>query len=112
MLNSPHGFSKKTIDVGGRSFSLQILKFDNGYFVSVTEGTEKLGSMVVSMAIGPKPITTTIIPAKHESLFLQLTAERISTHMKGIVLVSCFIQQELSSDTAKAIMTEIMEMIN
>lgn len=111
-MNSPLGFSKKTIDVEGRSFSLQILKFENGYFVSVTEGNEKLGSMVVSMATGPKPITTTVIPARNESLFLQLTAERISSKMKGIALVSCFIQQELSPNTAKSIMTEIMEMID
>lgn len=96
----------------GRSFSLQILKFDNGYFVSVTEGNEKLGSMVVSMANGPKPITTTIIPARNESLFLQLTAERISTKMRGIALVSCFIQKEMSPDTAKSIMSEIMEMVD
>lgn len=110
-MNSPLGFSKKTVDVEGRSFSLQILKFENGYFVSVTEGNEKLGSMVVSLATGPKPITTTIIPARNESLFLQLIAERISSKMKGIALVSCFIQHELSPDTAKSIMTEIMEMI-
>lgn len=95
----------------GRSFSLQILKFENGYFVSVTEGNEKLGSMVVSMGTGPKPITTTVIPARNESLFLQLTAERISTKMSGIAIVSCFIQNEMKTDTAKAIMSEIMEMI-
>ena len=95
-----------------RSFSLQIIKFENGYFVSVTEGNEKLGSMVVSLATGPKPITTTVIPARDESLFLQLTAERISSKMKGIAVVSCFVQQSLTSEAAKAIMTEIMEMIS
>jgi hypothetical protein len=31
--------------------------------------------------------------------------------MKGIAVVSSFIQKELEPDTAKAIMTEIMEMI-
>lgn len=95
----------------GRSFSLQIQKFQNGYFVSVSEGTNNLGSMVVSLATGPTPVTTTVIPSKTESLFLKLTAERISTRMKGIAIVSAFVQKELGYDTAKALMTEIMEMI-
>lgn len=110
-MNSPNGFSQKTIDLEGRSFFLKIIKFENGYFVSVAEGTDKLGSMVVSLATGPTPITTTVIPSRSESLFLKLTAERISTRMKGIAIVSAFIQKELEPNAAKAIMTEIMEMI-
>jgi hypothetical protein len=108
---SPNGFSQKTINLESRSFSLQIIKFENGYFVSVTEGTNKLGSMVVSLATGPTPVTTTIIPSKSEALFLRLIAERISTRMKGIAVVSVFIQKELEPTSAKAIMTEIMELI-
>lgn len=111
-MNSPNGFSQKTVSLESRSFSLQIQKFDNGFFVSVTEGANKIGSLVASMATGPTPITTTIIPSKSESLFLKLTAERISTRMHGIVLVSAFIQKELEPSTAKALMSEIMEMID
>lgn len=77
----------------------------------MSEGTNNLGSMVVSLATGPTPVTTTVIPSKTESLFLKLTAERISTRMKGIAIVSAFVQKELGYDTAKALMTEIMEMI-
>lgn len=110
-MNSLHGFSQKTIDVEGRTFSLRILGFTNGYFVSITEGDEKLGSMVVSLSTGPTPITTTVIPSKNESLFLKLTAERISTKTKGIAIVSAFVQNELEPNTAKAIMSEIVEMI-
>ena len=58
------------VDLESRNFSLQIQKFENGYFISVTEGSNKLGSMVVSLATGPTPITTTIIPSRSESLFL------------------------------------------
>jgi len=110
-LTSPNGFFHKTVNLESRSFSLQIQKFENGYFVSVSEGTNKLGSMVVSLATGPAPITTTIIPSRSESLFLKLMAERISTRMRGIALVSTFIQKPLESNTAKALMSEIMEMI-
>ena len=67
--------------------------------------------MVASLATGPTPITTTIIPSRSESLFLKLTAERISSRTRGIALVSTFIQKELEPNTAKALMSEVMEMI-
>lgn len=111
-MNHPNGFFKKTVNLETRSFSLQIQKFDNGFFVSVAEGANKIGSMVASMATGPTPVTTTIIPSRSESLFLKLTAERISTRMHGIALVSAFIQKELEPSTAKVLMSEIMEMID
>ena len=110
-MSSPNGFSEKTVDLGSRNFSLQILKFENGCFVSVTEGSSKLGSMVVSLTTGQNPITTTVIPSKSESLFLKLIAERISSSMHGIAVVSTFVQKELDPDTAKVLMTEIIEII-
>ncbi len=103
LLNSPNEFFQKLIHLDGRNFSLKIQKFDNGYFVSVTEGNNKIGSMIVSLATGPTPTTTTIIPSRTESLFLRLVAERISTRMKGIAIVSTYIQKELESGTAKAL---------
>jgi len=110
-LSSLNGFLQKTINLESRSFSLRIQKFENGYFVSISEGSNKIGSMVVSLATGPTPITTTVIPSKSNSLFLKLTAERISTKMKGIAIISSFIQKELETNTVKALMTEIMNMI-
>ena len=110
-MNSPNGFSEKTVDLESRSFSLKILKFENGCFVSVTEGSSKLGSMVVSLTTGQNPITTTVIPAKSESLFLKLISERISSRMRGIAIVSIFVQKEIDPSTAKVLMTEIMEII-
>ena len=99
------------VTLESRNFSLRIQKFENGYFISVTEGSDKLGAMVVSLATGPVPVTTTIIPPRSESLFLKLVAERISTRMRGIALVSTFIQKQLEPDTAKSLMLEIMDMI-
>ena len=110
-MNSPNGFSEKTIDLGGRSFSLKIVKFENGYFVSISEGSPKIGSMVVSLSTGQNPITTTVIPSKSESLFQKLTAERISSRMHGIAIVSTYVQKDLDTDTAKVLMTEIIEII-
>ena len=111
-MNPPNGFSQKVVNLESRTFFLQIQKFENGYFISVTEGTNKIGSMVISLATGPTPITTTIIPSRTESIFLKLIAEQISTRMRGIALVSTFTQKELDPNTAKALMSEIMEMVD
>lgn len=110
-MNSPNGFSQKTVNLEGRSFSIRIQEFENGYFVSVSEGTNKIGSMMVSLSAGPASVTTTIIPSRSESLFLKLTAERISMTTKRIAIVSAFVQKELEPDTTKTLMAEIMDMI-
>ena len=102
-MNSSDGFFYKLVQLENRSFSLKIQKFENGYFVSVTEDNDKIGSMIVSLATGPTPTTTTIIPSRSESLFLRLIAERISTRMKGIALVSTYIQKELEHHYRKSI---------
>ena len=111
LLNSSNGFLNKIIKLENRTFSLRTQKFENGFFISISEDNDKIGSMTISLANGPTPTTTTIIPSKNESLFLRLISERISTKMKGIALVSIFVKNELEPSTAKALMSEVMEMI-
>ena len=111
LLNSSNGFLNKIVKLENRTFSLRTQKFENGFFISVSEDKDKIGSMTISLATGPTPTTTTIIPSKNESLFLRLISERISTRMKGIALVSIFVKNELEPSTAKALMSEVMEMI-
>ena len=111
LLNSSNGFLNKIVKLENRTFSLRTQKFENGFFISVSEDNDKIGSMTISLANGPTPTTTTIIPSKNESLFLRLISERISTKMNGIALVSIFVKNELEPSTAKALMSEVMEMI-
>ncbi len=108
---STQGFTQKTVDVGNRKFFIYLLSFDNGNFVSISESSQKIGSMVVSIGSGPSATTATVIPAKTDSLFLKLTAEKISTSIKGIGVVSLFEHRELGNDTAKILLGEIMGMI-
>ncbi|MGI9568107.1 MAG: proteasome assembly chaperone 4 family protein [Nitrosopumilus sp.] len=111
-MDSPNDFFQRTVNLESHSFSLRIQKFENGYFISVTEGINKIGSIVASMNSRPNPITTTIIPAKTDSLFLKLVSERISTKFQCIVLFSMSIQTKLDTTTVKSLMSEIMEMID
>ena len=104
-------FSKTVIDIDNRSFTIQVLLFDNGSFVSITEGQEKIGGLTASIGTGTVPITTSIIPAKSESLFLKLMSEQLSSIITGINIVSMFIPKELENKTAKTLIAIIKEIV-
>ena len=108
-IESP--YSRYVIDVDKRNFMFQILRFDNGSFVSITEHQDKIGGLLASIATDSIPVSSTIIPAKTESLFLKLISERISSSIKGINIISTFIPQELDSKTANALMSKIKEIV-
>ena len=104
-------FSKTVVDIDKRSFTIQILLFDNGSFVSITEGQEKIGGLTASIGTGSVPITTSIIPAKSESLFLKLISEQISSMISGINIISTFIPKELENKTAKTLIAKVKEIV-
>jgi hypothetical protein len=105
------GNIQKTIVVGDRRFVVDLITFENGKFISISEGSKKIGSLVVSIGSGPVPTTATVIPAKTDSLFLKLTAEKISSHVRGISIVSLFTSKELGNEAAKTLLTNIMELV-
>lgn len=105
------GYKKKNFDVLGRNFSIQILSFVNGSFVSISENNEKIGSMVVSIGTGPTATSVAVIPTRTDSLFLKLIAEKISTSIKGIGVVSLYAERELGNECSKILMGEIMELV-
>ena len=110
-MPSESRFSKTVIDIDNRSFTIQVLLFDNGSYVSITEGQEKIGGLTASIGTGTIPITTSIIPAKSESLFLKLMSEQLASIITGINIVSAFIPKELENKTAKTLIAKIKEMV-
>ena len=110
-MPSESRFSKTVIDIDNRSFTIQVLLFDNGSYVSITEGQEKIGGLTASIGTGTMPITTSIIPAKSESLFLKLMSEQLASIITGINVVSAFIPKELENKTAKILITKIREIV-
>ena len=104
-------FSKTVVDIDKRSFTIQILLFDNGSFVSISEGQEKIGGLIASIGTGTVPISTSIIPAKSESLFLKLMTEQLSSIITGINIVSAFIPKDLENKTAKILIAKIREIV-
>ena len=110
-MPSESRFSKTVIDIDNRSFTIQVLLFDNGSYVSITEGQEKIGGLTASIGADTVPITTSIIPAKSESLFLKLMSEQLSSIITGINIVSAFIPKELENKTAKILIAKTREIV-
>ena len=105
------GYKKKTVKADNREFLVQIVPFDNGNFVSITEGKEKIGAMLVSIGSGTRISTATVIPSKSDSFFLKMVSERLASTMNGICVASLNIQKELGLESMKLLMNEIMEIV-
>jgi hypothetical protein len=97
--------------VNQRDFLVQIVPFDNGNFISITEGKEKIGTVVVSIGLGGRVSSATVIPSKSETIFLKMVSERVASTINGICLFSLNIQKELELESMKVLMNEIMEII-
>lgn len=105
------GYKKKTVHVNQREFLVQIVPFDNGNFISITEGKENIGTLVVSIGSGGRTSTATVIPSKSETTFLKMVSERVASACNGICIFSLSVQKELELDSMKALMNEVMEII-
>ena len=97
------------MNIDERSFLVQILNYDNGNFISVTEGSENIGGMIVSINSGPVPSTSTIIPPKSEAVFLKLVSERIAYTRQGMCLVTGNFEKALDKQITKQLMDIILE---
>ena len=103
------GYTKKLVNINERSFLVQILNYENGNFISVTEGSENIGGMIVSINSGPVPSTSTIIPPKSDALFLKLVSERIAYTRQGMCLVTGNFEKALDKEITKQLMNTILE---
>jgi hypothetical protein len=108
---SQTGYRKKTAKVNQRDFLVQMVPFDNGNFISITEGKEKIGTLVVSIGSGGRTSTATVIPSKSETIFLKMVSERVALAVNGICIFSLNIQKELELESMKALMDDVMEII-
>ena len=102
------GCNTKTIAYENRTFLVNMLNFENGMIISISENSPKIGPMLISISSGPVPSTSIIIPTKSEELFLKLLSEKISSFLKGICLVTANFERSLDNNTTKRLMHEIM----
>lgn len=94
-----------------KSFYLKCISFENGLFILVGEGADRIGSLTISISSSNKTNTATVIPSKYNSMFINTVSERVSSMINGICLVSLYSVKQLNLDDMKAIMEEIMNII-
>ena len=96
---------------GKRTFSIKFLSFQNGCFISVSESLNRIGSISVSISATNKVNTAKVIPSKFNSMFVSTISERIASMINGICLISLHSLKQLEFDDMKAIMGEIMNLV-
>ena len=105
------GCNTKTIAYENRIFLVNMLNFENGMIISISENSPKIGPMLISISSGPVPSTSIIIPTKSEELFLKLLSEKISSSLRGICLITGNFEKPLDNKVTKQLMHQIMEEI-
>ena len=111
-MSPPHGPGNGVVRAGGRTFSLNMIRFENGCFASVTEGGERIGSLTVSLYNRSVPVTTEVIPSGSGSIFMRLAAESLATRMDGIAILSVNVRPGLTPEMSKEIMAGLTEMVS
>jgi hypothetical protein len=96
---------------GKRTFLIKFLSFQNGCFISVSESLNRIGSISVSISATNKVNTAKVIPSKFNSMFVSTISERIASMINGICLISLHSLKQLEYDDMKAIMGEIMNLV-
>jgi hypothetical protein len=94
-----------------RVFSLKLIKFFNGFFISISEDYQKIGSLHVSAAHASKVSTAKVIPSKVDSIFLTSISERIALMVNGFTIVNFSASRALNKLDMEDIMSEILKLI-
>ena len=94
-----------------RIFLIKFLSFQNGCFISLAEGSNRIGSISVSISSSNKVNTAKVIPSKFDSMFVSTISERVSGMINGICIVSLHSTKQLQLGDMKAIMDEIMNLV-
>ena len=104
-------FTLRTImSASRRNFSVKFLIFENGCFISISESSDRIGSISVSMSSSNTVNTAKVIPSKFNPVFVNTISERISFMINGICITSLHSLTQLEFDDMKEIMDQIMNL--
>jgi hypothetical protein len=112
MDNEPDAKEEKVVSSStGRNFSLQTIFFQNGCFLIIFEGEPRIGSVSAAISTSNKVNVAKVIPSKYDSIFINTVAEKVSSMINGICLVSLHSKSQLQLEDMKAIMGEVMSIV-
>src|SRR5213593_2177101 len=112
MDNEPDAKVGKVVSSStGRNFLLESTFFQNGCFFIITEGEQRIGAISIAVSTANKVNVAKVIPSKYDSIFINTVAEKVSSMINGICLLSLHCKSQLRLDDMKAIMREVMTII-
>ena len=113
MDNEPDALVSKIVSQStGRDFFLKSIFFQNGCFIIISEGEEwRIGAVSAAISTSNKVNTAKVIPSKYDSIFINTIAEKVSSMINGICLISFYSKAQLQLEDMKAIMVEVMNTI-
>ena|SRR5919112_184403 len=100
-----------TSNVSKRIFLCNILKFENGYFISISEEKLRIKSISVSLATSNQTNTAKVIQDKYDQLFIDTLSRRISLMINGICIISFFTKNKLQFEDMRTINDKILKTI-
>ena len=95
----------------GRNFVIKYLPVSNGCFILISEDSDQIGAISVSISSSNKSNTAKVIPSKYDSIFLNTISEVVSKMKNGICIVSLYSVKQLTFDDMKIIMDQIRDLI-
>ena len=101
-----------TSNISNRKFLFSMLKFENGYFISISEDKLRIKSISVSLATSNQTNTAKVIPDKYDQLFIDTLSRRISLMINGICIISLFTKNKLQFDDMKTINDKVLKSID
>lgn len=104
--------NNKKLTISGRDFHVSFNRLLNGGFISITEGSEpRFGAIVLALKSIGRVNSSVIIPEKHSSIISIMLAELLAKELDGIALLSIFLKDEVDSQVAKVLFSEIRNLI-
>jgi len=102
----------KRICIRDREISVRVLKFDNGCFLAISEGSaNRLGAIALAVKTLDRVETSTLIPSRFGGVLLTLIAQIAADACQGIALTSLYLFDEVGSDTAREILDEVKRLL-
>ncbi|HZD35498.1 MAG TPA: hypothetical protein VE130_09865 [Nitrososphaeraceae archaeon] len=95
----------------GRNFAIKYVPVSNGCFVLISEDSDRIGAISVSISSSNKSNTAKVIPSKHDSMFLNTISEMVSRMKNGICIVSLHSTKQLTLEDMQIIMDHIRDLI-
>jgi hypothetical protein len=95
----------------GRNFVIKYVPVSNGSFVLISEDSDQIGAISVSISSSNKSNTAKVIPSKYDSMFLNTISEMVSRMKNGVCIASLHSTKQLTLEDMQIIMDHIRDLI-